>query len=397
MRADQFTQSWDWNIPIPIRYGPGRVREVGPICAERGLSNPLIVTDRASASLPFIAAVQQALTEAGLKVGLFTDVSPNPTDAEATRGAEAFRAGGHDAVIALGGGSGMDAGKAVSLLATTGRPLWDFDFDVAAPEGLTGAEFPPLICIPTTAGTGAETESTAMITDTRRGIKGCVWHPAQKPIVALLDPELTVGLPPRLTAWTGCDALTHAIEAYIVPSAHPMCDGMALEGLRLVVGALPEVLARPQSIEARGAMLVGSCLSGIAFLKGLGMVHAISHMVGAEFDTHHGLTNAVLLPPVLRFNEPMISDKVGPMCAAMGLKGADFESFIAGVERLLDICEIPQGLTDLGVRAEAAPSLALKASRDVAAGTNPRKASVDEIEALILGAMTTTRPRRALQ
>jgi alcohol dehydrogenase class IV len=160
---------------------------------------------------------------------------------------------------------------------------------------------------------------------------------------------------------------------------------------------LPEVLARPQSIEARGAMLVGSCLSGIAFLKGLGMVHAISHMVGAEFDTHHGLTNAVLLPPVLRFNEPMISDKVGPMCAAMGLKGADFESFIAGVERLLDICEIPRGLTDLGVRAEAAPSLALKASRDVAAGTNPRKASVDEIEALILGAMTTTRPRRALQ
>lgn len=394
MKPEQFLQNWDWDIPIPIRYGPGRVREVGAICAARGIGNPLIVTDRASARLPFVGAVQQALAEAGLTSGLFTDVSPNPTDLEAARGAEACRAGGHDAVIALGGGSGMDAGKAVSLLAHTAHPLWDFDFDVAPPAGLTRADFPPLLCIPTTAGTGAETESTAMITDTGRGIKGCVWHPMQKPIVAILDPELTVGLPPHLTAWTGCDALTHAIEAYIVPSAHPICDGMALEGLRLVARGLPEVLKSPASIEARGAMLVGSCLAGIAFLKGLGMVHAISHMVGAEFDTHHGLTNAVLLPPVLRFNEAVIGHKVGPMCAAMGLDGADFDAFIAGVERLLGICSIPHGLADLGVTIEAAPSLALKASRDPAASTNPRPASVSDIEALIRGAMTATRPER---
>lgn len=391
MIPEQFLQNWDWDIPIPIRYGPGRVREVGAICASRGIANPLIVTDRASAGLPFVGAVQASVSGAGLKVGLFTDVSPNPTDIEAARGAEAFRAGGHDAVIALGGGSGMDAGKAVSLMASGDRPLWDFDFDVPPPDGLTKADFPPLLCIPTTAGTGAETESTGMITDTARGIKGCVWHPAQKPIVAILDPELTVGLPAKLTAWTGCDALTHAIEAYCVPSANPMCDGMALEGLRLVAKALPEVLKEPTSIEARGAMLVGSCLAGVAFLKGLGMVHAISHMVGAEFNTHHGLTNAVLLPPVLRFNAPVIGHKVGPMCAAMGLDGSDFDAFIAAVERLLDVCAIPQGLSDLGVQADAAPSLARKAARDPAAGTNPRAASLTEIEALIRGAMTTTR------
>jgi len=394
MTPGQFTQNWDWDIPIPIRYGPGRVREVGDICASRGIRNPLVVTDRASASLPFVGAVMGALEGAGLRCALFSDVSPNPKDIEAGHGAEAFRQGDHDAVIALGGGSGMDAGKAVSLLARSNHPLWDFDFDVAPPNELTKADFPPLLCIPTTAGTGAETESTGMITDTSRGIKGCVWHPAQKPIVAILDPELTIGLPPRLTAWTGCDALTHAIEAYCVPAAHPICDGVALEGLRLVAKALPEVLKAPTSIEARGAMLVGSCLAGISFLKGLGMVHAISHMVGAEFDTHHGLTNAVLLPPVLRFNAKDIESKVGPMCEAMGQDGSDFGTFLAGVEHLLDLCAIPQGLEDLGVCQEAIGSLALKASRDPAAATNPRRASVPEIEELIQSAMTTTRAER---
>ena len=176
----------------------------------------------------------------------FAEVSPNPTDIEVAAGKAAFLAGGHDSIIALGGGSGMDAGKAISLVLNTTRDLWDFDYNLTPPAELGKADFVPLLCVPTTAGTGAETESTAMITDTRRGIKGCVWHPAQKPFAALLDPELTIGLPRNLTAWTGCDALTHAIEAYCVPSHHPMCDGIALAGIGDDLSRLAAGLGHPR-------------------------------------------------------------------------------------------------------------------------------------------------------
>ncbi|MBL9052149.1 MAG: iron-containing alcohol dehydrogenase, partial [Tabrizicola sp.] len=266
-----------------------------------------------------------------------------------------------------------------------------FDYNVTSPAELGKADFAPLLCVPTTSGTGAETESTAMITDTRRGIKGCVWHPAQEPFAALLDPELTVGLPRNLTAWTGCDALTHAIEAYVVPSFHPMCDGIALQALGMITRALPEALDNPASIPARGAMLTGSCLAGVAFLKGLGMVHAISHMVGAEFDTHHGLTNAVLLPLVLRFNEPAIAAKVAPMCQAMGLAGTDFGSLYRAICGLLDQCAIPRSLAEIGVTADRIDSIAAKAMTDTAAGTNPRPFSLAEVTSLIRQALTDAR------
>lgn len=230
-----------------------------------------------------------------------------------------------------------------------------------------------------------------MVTDTKRRIKGCVWHPAQKPFAALLDPELTIGLPRNLTAWTGCDALVHAIEAYAVPSFHPMCDGIALQALGLITRALPEVLDHPARVPGRGAMLVGSCLAGVAFLKGLGMVHAISHMVGAEFDTHHGLTNAVLLPVVLRFNQQHITTQVAPMCQAMGLPGADFQTFYQAVCDLLDRCDIPRSLADLGVSADRVDSIAAKAMTDTAAGTNPRAASLAEVQELIHTALIRAR------
>jgi alcohol dehydrogenase class IV len=285
----------------------------------------------------------------------------------------------------------MDAGKAISVVLNSPRDLWDFDYNLTPPAELSKADFVPLLCVPTTSGTGAETDSTAMITDTRQGIKGCVWHPAQKPFAALLDPELTIGLPRNLTAWTGCDALTHAIEAYVVPSFHPMCDGIALQALGMIYRALPLALESPTSIPARGAMQIGSCLAGVAFLKGLGMVHAISHMVGAEFDTQHGLTNAVLLPAVLRFNAPAIGPKAAPMCQAMGLEGNDFETLYAAVSRLLDHCGIPRSLTEIGVTADRIDSIAAKAMTDTAAGTNPRRFSLEEVKTVIETAMTHAR------
>lgn len=374
----------DWTFPVPIAYGPGRLRGIGAICRSAGMARPLIVTDRGSASLGFMDDLRGHLDRAGLTHATFSDISPNPRDDETGAGAALYRDGNHDGVIAIGGGSGMDGGKAVALSATSGVDLWAFEFERASPDMVNRPPFPPLVCIPTTAGTGAETESTAMVTDTARGMKLCIWHADLEPACALLDPELTLGLPRDLTAWTGLDALVHAIEAYSVPAFHPLCDGAALEALRLITRWLPVVCSEPDNIEARGGMLVGSCLAGVAFLKGLGLVHAISHMVGAEFDTHHGLTNAVVLPQVLRFNAPALAGRTEPMAQAMGLARTGIDDIYAHIVGLLDALDIPRDLATLGVREDASARLAAKAAQDSAAATNPRSASVAEIEALIV-------------
>jgi alcohol dehydrogenase class IV len=391
MNDGRFLQPCDWTFPVPIFYGPGRIREVAKLCKARGLRNPLIVTDRASRDLGFVDQILQTLDDHELNGGVFCDVSPNPTDQDIAKGRDVFRQGDHDSVIALGGGSGMDAGKAISLVARTDHSLWAFDYDGPDIPDLRAADFPPVMCIPTTAGTGAETESTAMVTDTAALTKRCVWHPAQKPFAVVLDPSLTIGLPKNLTAWTGCDALVHAIEAYTVDALHPMCDGAALEGLSLISQHLPRVLVKPDDIAARGAMLIGSCLAGVGFLKGLGLVHSISHMIGAEYNSHHGLTNAVLLPVVLRFNQSRIAAKIAPMAQAMGLDRHDFDSFMTAINAILDLCEIPEGLSSLGVQPSAIPRLASKAFGDAATSTNPRSATVNEIAHLIEQAMENSR------
>ncbi|MEL7469769.1 MAG: iron-containing alcohol dehydrogenase [Pseudomonadota bacterium] len=381
----------DWTFPVPIAYGPGRLGEIGAICQAAGITRPLIVTDRGSADLPFMADLKDRLSSAGLSPALYSGISPNPRDDEIAAGRTQFRKGSHDGVIAIGGGSGMDGGKAICLTAANDTPLWDFEFERPAPDMSGQPPFPPLITIPTTAGTGAETDSTAMVTDTAQAMKFCLWHADLKPACALLDPELTVGLPPHLTAWTGVDALVHAIEAYCVPGFHPLCDGAALEGMRLIARWLPVAHREPGNMEARGGMLVGSCLAGIAFLKGLGLVHAISHMVGAEYDTQHGLTNAVLLPAVLRHNAPDIQTHVTPMAQAMGYAATDFESFHANICTLLDALEIPRTLGDIGVPQDCGHRIAEKAIRDSAAGTNPRPLTVEAIQQVTQTALTTGR------
>ena len=384
-------QPQDWSFPVPIAYGPGRLAEIGLKSAELGLLNPLVVTDRGSRDLPFIAALQSYLAQAELKFGLFSEISPNPRDDEIGAGRAAFRAAGHDGIIAIGGGSAMDGGKSICLTARNDIDLWAFECDEPVQEISNDQAFPKLITIPTTAGTGAETESTAMVTDTTKAMKFCVWHPELKPALALLDPELTLGLPRHLTAWTGADAMTHAIEAYLVPKFNPLCDGLALEGLALVSKWLPIAVREPLNLQARGGMLVGSCLAGVAFLKGLGMVHAISHMIGAEFDTQHGLANAVILPVVLRFNLPGQESKVRRMAQAMGLQGSSNAEFISYVEAVLDEIKIPKALSEIDVPLNCAQRIAEKAILDSAAGTNPRQASVPEIRALVEDAITKAR------
>lgn len=384
-------QPQDWSFPVPIAYGPGRLAEIGRKSLELGLLNPLVVTDRGSRDLPFIAALQGYLAQAGLKSGLFNEISPNPRDDEIGAGRAAFRAGGHDGIIAIGGGSAMDGAKSIGLTARNDIELWAFEYEQPVPEISNDQAFPKLITIPTTAGTGAETESTAMVTDTTKAMKFCVWHPELKPSLTLLDPELILGLPQHLMAWTGADAMTHAIEAYLVPGFHPLCDGLALEGLALVSKWLPIAVREPLNLQARGGMLVGSCLAGVAFLKGLGMVHAISHMIGAEFDTQHGLTNAVVLPVVLRFNLPGQEPKVQRMAQAMGLKDTSVTAFIAHVEAILDEISIPKALSKIDVPLDCAQRIAEKAILDMAAGTNPRQATVAEIRALVQEAIIKAR------
>ncbi len=384
-------EAQDWSFPIPVAYGPGRLAEIAVFCREAGMQRPLLVTDRGSRNLPYIDDIMRMLGDDGLFCDIYAGISPNPRDDEIAAGREMFRQGQHDGILAVGGGSGMDGGKAIATVATNNIDLWAFEFEQLPPDMSNEAAFPPLICIPTTAGTGAETEGTAMITEVERKMKFCTWHPQLKPSLALLDPELTVGLPARLTAWTGCDAMVHAIEAYCVPGFHPMCDGIALEGLRLIHAWLPTAVNEPGNIEARGGMLTGSCLAGIAFLKGLGMVHAISHMIGAEYDTHHGLTNAVVLPAVLRFNAEVIADKVPLMAEAMGLEDKSFESFYAAVCDVLDTLDIPKTLADIAVPMDCAAAIAAKAIQDSAATTNPRQATVAEIQGIIEIALTQGR------
>ena len=381
----------DWNFPVPIAYGPGRLAEMGQRCVALGVRNPLIVTDRGSRELSFIARLVEVLSEAGLRSAVFSGISPNPIDSEISFGRAAFLAGSHDAIIAIGGGSAMDGAKAICLTANNDIDLWDFEFEQTSPLISHENLFPTLITIPTTAGTGAETESTGMVTHTQKAMKFCVWHSELKPSLALLDPELTIGLPANLTAWTGADAMVHAIEAFLVPGFHPLCDAMALEALTLIAKWLPVAVAEPTNISARGGMHVGSCLAGISFLKGLGLVHAISHMVGAEFNTHHGNTNAILLPVVLRFNLPGMEEKVRRMAEAMQISDHSAAGFIAAVEAMLDEIRIPKSLSEIGVPMDCAERIAAKALKDSAAKTNPRSASLNEVRVLIETAIKKAR------
>lgn len=381
-----------WTVPLPMEYGPGARRQLAELCREFNISRPIIITDQGSLNLPFVGEMQRSLTESGLACGLYGGIEPNPTDTSVIAGAAAFRAWEADGIIALGGGSGLDGGKAVVLIARQQRcDLWAFDFDQAVPAGFGSADFPPVITIPTTAGTGAETESTAMLTDTARGIKGCVWHPRARPSAVILDPELTQSLPANLTAWTGCDAIIHALEAYFVPSFNPLSDGAALQALSLLWTSIDTAVAQGRDLEARGKMLIGSCLAGVGFLKGLGLVHALSHMVGATYNTHHGLTNAIILPVVLRFNRADISPRLLPVAQALGLADATFETFYNAICAKLDHLDIPKSLSALGVQAADISVIARKSMGDPARLTNPRDSSLEQLEELLAQAIHKAR------
>ncbi|MDU7557039.1 MAG: iron-containing alcohol dehydrogenase [Pseudomonas sp.] len=375
-----------WTVPLPMEYGPGARHELAALCNQFGISRPFIITDQGSLNLPFVAELQHALNAAGLACGLYGGIEPNPTDSTIVAGAQAYQAWDADGIIALGGGSAMDAAKAISVLLTHDGIVEDYEGAFALKNAVL-----PIVSIPTTAGTGAETESTAMVTDTRRGIKGCVWHPLARPSAVILDPELTRSLPANLTAWTGFDAIIHALEAYFVPTFNPLSDGAALQALDLLWHSIDTAVQQGQDLEARGKMLIGSCLAGVAFLKGLGLVHALSHMVGATYNTHHGLTNAIILPVVLRFNQAEISPRLKPVAQVLDLPDAEFETFYTAICAKLDSLNIPKSLAELGVKHADIDALATKSLGDPARLTNPRDSSLEQLKTLLAHAIDHAR------
>ena len=361
----------NWNYPTAVRFGNGRIADLPAACKELGLKRPLLVTDPGIAKLPMIADALASLEAAGLAAGLFSDVKPNPVGANVDAGVAAYRAGGHDGVIAWGGGSGLDAAKAIALMSGQTRPLWDFEdvgdwFMRADPAGIA-----PIIAVPTTSGTGSEVGRASVIVDVDSHTKKIIFHPKMMPAIVILDPELTVGLPPFITAATGIDALSHCLEAYCAPSFHPMADGIAVEGIRLIKTWLPRAVSDGQDLEARGYMQVAASMGATAFQKGLGGMHALAHPVGALYDTHHGATNGVFMPYVLAFNQTAIDERIARLAAYLDLAQPSFGSFLDWILDLRSTIGIPPGLSGLGVDGERFAEIAAMAERDPSAGGNP--------------------------
>ena len=362
----------NWNYPTAIRFGVGRIRELPQLCRELGIHRPLLVTDPALAALSIVRDVIAHAKAANLPIALFSDIHPNPVGSDIDRGLAAYRDGKHDGVIAFGGGSALDCGKVIAFMSDQTRPLWDFE-DVADwwtradPQGIA-----PVIAVPTTAGTGSEVGRAGVILDEAAQAKRIIFHPRMMPVAVIADPELTVGLPPAVTAATGMDALSHCLEAWCAPGFHPMADGIALEGMRLIKEWLPRSFHDGTNLEARGHMLVAASMGATAFQKGLGGMHALSHPIGALCGTHHGLTNAVVMPYVLEFNRNAIEDRLGRVGAYLGL-GSSFRDVLDWTLALRRELGIPHSLSEIGVSPELFPKLAAMAEVDPSAAGNPAK------------------------
>ena len=361
----------NWNYPTAVRFGAGRISELPGICAELSITHPLLITDAGLASLPIVKQTLADNAAAGMPTGLFSEVRGNPVGANVDDGVVAYRSGGHDGVIAFGGGSALDVAKAVALMVGQNRPLWDFEDIGDNWTRVNVAGMAPVVAVPTTAGTGSEVGRASVITDESDHTKKIIFHPNMLPARVLADPGLTVGLPAHLTAWTGIDALSHCLEAFCAPGFHPQADGIAVEGIRLIRTALERAVADGTDIEARSMMMAASSMGATAFQKGLGAMHALSHPVGAVLDAHHGLTNAIFMPYVLAFNAPVISDRIGDLARYIGLENANFDGFLAWVLGLRERLDIPHTADALGLTTDLIEDLGRRAAADAAAGGNP--------------------------
>lgn len=367
-----------WSYPTEIRFGCGRISELAESCRSAGIERPLLVTDTGLAPLPIVAEARNLMEAGGLGSALFAEVTPNPDEAHLAAALNAFRDGGHDGVIAFGGGSALDLGKLVALMADQPVSVWELEDVGDWWTRANPATIAPVIAVPTTAGTGSEVGRAGVLTNSVTRTKKIIFHPKLMPAVTICDPELTVGMPPAITAGTGMDALAHCLEAYCSPHYHPMSQGIALEGMRLVFENLPRAFAEPRNLEARAQMMSAAAMGAVAFQKGLGAMHALSHPVGAIYGAHHGTTNAVVMARVLDFNRPAIEARVARAAAYLDIAGG-FDGFRARIVALCDLLGIPQGLAALGVEEARLGDLATMALADPSCAGNPVPLSQDAL------------------
>jgi len=385
--TEETVETADWSYPTRIAVGAGRIRELADGCHQLGIRAPLLVTDPGLAALPFISDVKARCAEAGLRIESFSDVQGNPTRQNVEDGVEIFTAGQHDGVIAMGGGSALDAGKAIAFLSGQQRSLWDFeDLDDNWSRAREGG-IAPIIAIPTTAGTGSEVGRVSVITDTAEKRKRLIFHPRILPSFVILDAELTLTLPAHLTAATGMDALSHNLEAYCSPRFHPMADGIAQEGIRRIVQYLPRAVADGNDLKARTQLLVASTMGATAFQKGLGAMHALAHPLGARYNAHHGLLNAILMPYVLQANRSAIAGKLTDLARALDIANPSFDAFFERVMALREQIKIPGRLNDIGIDATESALIGELAVVDPPAATNPVTFSAEQYSALFCDAV----------
>ena len=383
-REKKFTSmtNANWHYPTKIIVGAGRVAELPVLCNDLGISNPLLVTDPGIANLPMMQSIKNICAQSNLPIVVFSQIKPNPTGQNIEDGVTTYLAGDHDGIVALGGGSALDAGKAIGLIARQKCRLWALedagDNDKNADPDLIA----PILAIPTTAGTGSEVGRAGLIVNEAEQRKVIIFHPKMLPSSVILDPELTVGLPPHITAATGMDALSHCLEAWCAPNFHPMAEGIALEGIRLVRHNIETAVEDGSDIEARLNMLVASMMGATAFQRGLGAMHALAHPLGAVYDAHHGLLNAILMPYVLKANQSAIDEKIARLAGYIGIESS-FSGFLDWVLTLRGRIGIPHALSSVIEQDEVFSHIGEMAIVDPSAGGNPIAFSAGEYQAIL--------------
>ena len=371
----------NWNYPTTVWFGQGRVKDLHIACKNLSITKPLFVTDQDLAKTDLVKKIISDSNLKSLSINVFSNIKGNPVGSNVDEGVKAFKKGNHDGVIAFGGGSGLDVGKAVAFMSAQTRSIWDFE-DVG--DNWTKAnsdEIAPIIAVPTTAGTGSETGRASLITNEKNQTKKIIFHPKILPSIVILDPCLTVDLPPKITATTGMDALAHNLEAYCASSYHPMADGIALEGMNLIKKWLLIAVNEGKNLEARSAMLVAATMGSTAFQKGLGAIHSLSHPVNSVYNIHHGLSNAIFMPYVLTFNKKEIEKKIIKLSEYLGLEEKSFQCFLNWILYLRKELKIPHKLSDVAdVKPSEIDKLSLMALEDPSTSGNPKKLTLEDMK-----------------
>ena len=361
----------NWSFPTSVTFGAGTIRQLPAVCSSLNMHRPLLVTDAALARLESVSRLIEHNQSAGIDTGLYSEVKSNPTGSNVEQGVQAYRLGRHDGVIALGGGSALDTGKAIALMVGQGGPIWDFEDEGDNWQRVNANAIAPSIAIPTTAGTGSEVGRASVIVDESRRRKVIIFHPSMLPNRVIADPALTTGLPPALTAATGMDALVHNLEAWCANGYHPMADGIALQAISLIHRWLPIAYREADNLEARSHMLAAAMMGAVAFQKGLGAVHALAHPLGALYDKHHGLLNAIILPYVLQQNRPLIEHKLIYLARVLDLKEVSADGFMQWIRQLRNVLNIPDDLRSIGIDAAQSQRIGEMAVADPSAAGNP--------------------------